>query len=106
MPNCENCTGKCPQAEMASEIAKGRMYAMDELCRLVSDMESGKLVKVRHGKWVAGRKIGREFVGSRTESVLYDEWGCNCCGLAIRTPYKPIYKYCPNCGAKMDGGGE
>ena len=31
MPNCETCVERCPQAEMAHEIALGRMYATKEL---------------------------------------------------------------------------
>ena len=33
MPDCENCNEKCTQAEMAHEIALGRMFATQELVR-------------------------------------------------------------------------
>lgn len=36
---CHLCTKKCPQEEMASEIAKGRMYATDEVIRLQKELE-------------------------------------------------------------------
>lgn len=52
-PDCENCTMQCPQAEMAREIAKGRMYAMQEMIRLQKELqaykdaeERGELVRV------------------------------------------------------------
>lgn len=48
MPDCENCNERCPQAEMAHEIALGRMYATQELVRMVKQVESGKLVDVVH----------------------------------------------------------
>lgn len=46
MPDCKNCIEKCPQSEMAHEIAKGRMYATNEFVNLVKKIESGQLVEV------------------------------------------------------------
>ena len=46
MADCHNCTEKCPQAEMAHEIAKGRMYVTQEFVELVKKIESGQLVEV------------------------------------------------------------
>ena len=46
MPDCLNCTEKCPQAERAHETAKGRLYATQELVELVKKIESGQLVEV------------------------------------------------------------
>lgn len=46
MADCLNCTEKCPQAELAHDIAKGRLYATNELVELVKKIESGKLVEV------------------------------------------------------------
>ena len=46
MADCLNCTEKCPQSELAHEIAKGRMYATNELIELVKKIEAGKLVEV------------------------------------------------------------
>ena len=57
MPDCENCNERCPQAEMAHEIALGRMYATKELIKLVKKIESGQLVEVvrcrdcKYGDW-------------------------------------------------------
>ena len=46
MPNCQNCQEKCPQAEMAHEAAKRRMYATNEFIELLKKVESGQLVEV------------------------------------------------------------
>ena len=43
---CENCTEKCPQAEMAHQAALGRMYATKEFTALLKKVESGELVEV------------------------------------------------------------
>lgn len=46
---------------------------------------------VRHGTWLP----------DKTGNVY---WVCSCCGFPSEASgaYK-LYKYCPNCGAKMDG---
>lgn len=46
MTNCESCRKKCPQAEMAHEIAKGRMYATNEFVALLKKIEGGEMVEV------------------------------------------------------------
>lgn len=49
---------------------------------------------VRHGEW---KHLGG------------DEWRCAVCGEVIYTEgswEKPTYKYCYECGAKMDGGAD
>lgn len=50
MPNCHNCTEKCPQAERAHEIAEGRMYATKEFVEIVKKIEGGQLVEVTYCK--------------------------------------------------------
>lgn len=55
---------------------------------LTADVE-----EVRHGKWErCGRLEGK--------TVLK----CSVCGQGITSMFAPEYHFCPNCGAKMDGG--
>ena len=42
---CDNCTEKCPQEELACEIAKGRMYATNEVVRLQKQLEEYKTLE-------------------------------------------------------------
>lgn len=51
---------------------------------------------VRHGEWVARKEI---FDG---EQEQVDAIGCSQCGKSQRVFRRT--PYCPNCGAKMDGG--
>jgi len=44
--DCMRCTKPCPQAKLAHETAKGRMYATKELLSYVKKVESGQLVEV------------------------------------------------------------
>ena len=51
---------------------------------------SADVAEVSRGKWIAETE--------RTGTYSHcSECGCRCAG------YTPNYKFCPNCGAKMDG---
>ena len=62
---------------------------------------------VKHGEWIAGREIAREMLCDKTICVFYENYKCSECGLILdrllfNVDGTPFYKYCPNCGAKMD----
>ena len=45
-------------------------------------------------------------IHGRWENIGGDEWCCNCCGYVKATESRndrPTYKFCPGCGARMDG---
>ena len=53
LEDCKYCTEKCPQEKLACEIAKGRMYATDEVIKLQKELqrykdleEQGRLVEL------------------------------------------------------------
>ena len=69
---CINCTEKCPQAELAHQIALGRMYATNELLALVRKIDSGQLVEV-----------------VRCKDCVYRHTNPHCHG-------RPMDWYCPN----------
>ena len=52
---------------------------------------------VEHGKW-----IGTQWDGYADGNPVYDEWECSVCGYVF-AGNEAIWRYCPNCGAKMDG---
>lgn len=58
---CINCTEKCPQAELAHQIALGRMYATNELLALVRKIDSGQLVEVVRCKDCEWLHDGKDF---------------------------------------------
>lgn len=53
-------------------------------------------VPVRHGMF-----IGTEYDGYADGYPVYYEWKCSECG-CIFEEEEPTYRYCPNCGARMD----
>ena len=54
-------------------------------------------VPARHGRWV-----GINYDGYSDEFPFFDEWKCSECGCTVEDE-EPAWKYCPNCGARMDG---
>ncbi len=67
-------------------------------------MKSLSLFDGSGGFLLAGEMCGIEPVyASEIEPYLLEKTGCcSICGEQIRMPHE-IYKYCPNCGAIMDG---
>lgn len=62
--------------------------------RDIEDAPAADVAPVVHGQWM--------HLGG-------DEWCCSACGFVITTEGswdKPAKKYCEDCGAKMDGGGD
>ena len=69
----------------------------------IDNFPAADVEPVRHGHW---KKVkGNERL---TESgfVHDDKYICSCCGWGFCCETKLDFSYCPNCGAKMDGGDE
>ncbi|MGN1409066.1 MAG: hypothetical protein ACI4XJ_02715 [Eubacteriales bacterium] len=84
--NCSKCT----------DIDCGKCF----LTNIINTSIAADVAPVVHGKW---REVDGEDVGS--------EWYCTACRNRRTFLYdmslddmKECYLYCPNCGAKMDGG--
>ena len=65
-----------------------------ELRDMIEELPSAE--PVRHGMFV-----GTEYDGYADGNPVYYEWKCSECG-AIFEEDEPTYRYCPNCGARMD----
>ena len=65
-------------------------YKMFENC--IAQQPTADVVEVVHGRWVEKEKY--------TFGIMYD---CSLCEDRILDNGHP-WNYCPNCGAKMDGG--
>ena len=66
----------------------------DRVKTLISRQKAADVAPVRHGRWVEQEKC--------TFGVFYD---CSICGDRI-LDNGHSWNYCPNCGAKMDGGAD
>ena len=67
-------------------------YDAVEILEKVQYMPAADVAPVRHGRWVEKEKY--------TFGIMYD---CSLCEDRILDNGHP-WNYCPNCGAKMDGG--
>ena len=64
----------------------------EAILRAVKDMSAADVQEVKHGRW-----IGKPIAG-------YANIRCSACGdVVIESTGK--WKYCPNCGARMDAEG-
>ena len=69
-----------------------------EITDAIKGIPSTDVVEVRHGKW--------EWASCTYDRVPCEmEYICSCCHHKVITHGgdEPWEKYCPNCGAKMDG---
>ena len=71
---------------------------VSEMWEIVDRIPTVDAEPVRHGRY-----IGTEYDGYADGNPVYYEWICSECECVFEDE-KPHYRYCPNCGAKMDGG--
>lgn len=83
-------------ADLSAAAEKGGMGQIiaDTMMRYVKRQPAADVEPVRHGRW---------------EWDLLDIYRCSVCGEKSKVKEvmnEPVWDYCPNCGAKMDGGAE
>ena len=67
-------------------------YSREDAADCIRYMNAADIAPVRHGRWIEHEKY--------TFGVMYD---CSICdNLILDNGHS--WNYCPNCGAKMDGG--
>jgi len=69
-----------------------RGWSMTEAGNFLRNIREADAVEVVHGRWHKPTPCSQEF--------------CTNCGLTPKTNFGWLPPYCPNCGAKMDGGNE
>ena len=98
----ENRINAMPSAEPISQIKWERDTAISQL----KELGYGLGEKPKKGKWIPHSEMSREYFGTVLVNVEYEYWFCDACGYRVEKG-RPMYNFCPNCGADMrDGKGE
>ena len=71
--------------------------------KILNQFPAADVAPVRHGRWV-DKPLIKSFKHTNIPVVECSACGIDFCDI-INNHYF-MYKYCPNCGAKMDGRGE
>lgn len=87
-------------AEAAEKVAGIFKVPMADLVDIFSEIPAADVAPVVHGRWISWEEAGN-FVPSP------DRHECSVCHDAAQVlvnGFELLSDYCPNCGAKMDGG--
>lgn len=87
--------GECIERSAAIKAAKHAWAKGLEPSQYIEALPAADVAPVRHAEWV---------VCGDGDNV---PWMCSHCGKTTAHKYKVMYgKYCPHCGAIMDGGAD
>ena len=67
----------------------------------ILDIPAADVAPVRHGRWKKSKGNERPTENGFVHDYRYI---CDCCGWGCCCETKLDFRFCPNCGAKMDGG--
>ena len=68
---------------------------------LIKNFPAADVAPVKHGHWKKGKSNER----LTERGFIHDyKYICSCCGWDCCCETKLDFSFCPNCGAKMDGG--
>lgn len=73
------------------------LFAVRIMPRVLRSIPAADVEPVRRGRWIGTAD------GYADGELVYDMWKCSACGFdADGADEKPGWRYCPNCGCKMD----
>jgi hypothetical protein len=75
-------------------IPKTEIAILLDCTGIINNAPTVDAVPVRHGKWIDE--------GQYADYHPHHAWRCSECGEHVIEVDTPWYKYCPNCGARMD----
>lgn len=83
-----------------------RLTTMTDAKREIAEMPAADVAPVVHGEWEA--VDWREYDANSCEVICYPKDGIACTHCRYVFKKDALWKknFCPNCGAKMDGGAE
>ena len=94
---------KSKQCRTCSDIGLCGNCAVLVAVKLLEKVPAADVAPVRHGHWIG------EGDGYADGELVFDVWHCSECDYCIddgTDDPERLPKYCPGCGALMDGGNE
>ncbi len=93
-------------ARLTKVEVTNRLATMTDAKREIAEMPAADVAPVVHGEWEA--VDWREYDASGCEVICYPKDGIACTHCRYVFKKDALWKknFCPNCGAKMDGGAE
>lgn len=85
-----------------SAMRKATNCTWDDIWNTEYELKSvpaADVAPVVHGEW-----IGTWGDGYANGFIVYEEFECSRCGCVHHADGEPMWDYCPQCGARMDGG--
>lgn len=77
--------------KLTRSYVNGNPYIADwRFDEMIEELPAADVAPVRHGRWIDAREYCGDYMCSNCEAL----YGTN------------KFNYCPNCGAKMDGGAD
>lgn len=93
-PDCKGCNLK----RLETMLENGKFDCLMNENRSINT--SSDVALVRHGKW-----LHTEIEDDEEWGGIWHKWTCDNCGYSVGNNPNGT-NYCPNCGAKMDGGAD
>ena len=93
-------------ARLTKVEVTNKLVTMTDAKRVIAEMPAADVAPVVHGEWEA--VDWREYDANSCEVICYPKDGIACTHCRYVFKKDALWKknFCPNCGAKMDGGAE
>ena len=85
---------------MPAELIEGARDEYDDVLKIICSMQTTNIQPVKQGRWLNQTEFCKK--SGYVASGIVSYYWCSCCGKAE----KKLSDYCPNCGARMNLGGE
>lgn len=92
---------RIPLIDLSDGRGLCRVIMEDDFKKAIKKMPKGiiaDVTQVRHGRWIKDNNS----LQTDDYYCCYFDYNCSECGKVVNNRYE-LPKYCPNCGAKMDG---
>lgn len=87
------------EKDVHDQYSFGLFHGCEYDANLINELPAADVAPVRHGRWIEYTKVIIPDPYNKWEQA----WKCSECGFDDGFV---AYNYCPNCGAKMDGGAD